>query len=322
MKQSKDSDPWVVRLAWKLVCKWEDFVTPARAFITRKNEATEESVQRLATLYRLEFDAQTAAGRSEYTAHEIAMRDVLREVKVPFLKALPFSHESRVPEGYRPNELVRVEGMIEKWREQAKGQRGRTQSRKQVDAMLTVIGVDQSITHTVVNIGGQAVHIVTKPKDFAHKLERLEYIRREFVAAINDSAETCASGTRVAYVEGYGFGSQVAHTLGELGGMLQLELWRRNFDVYLVPPSTLKKFVCGKGNGEKSLVMKAVFQRFGYDASDDNDADAYALYAFGMWHQMTLNPGMPPLDAWVGPTKAQLECFKKIELLSRKKSAA
>lgn len=45
----------------------------------------------------------------------------------------------------------------------------------------------------------------------------------------------------------------------------------------LVAGNTLKKFVTGKGVAQKGLMVKYVFQKWGYDTNDDNLADAYGL---------------------------------------------
>jgi crossover junction endodeoxyribonuclease RuvC len=50
----------------------------------------------------------------------------------------------------------------------------------------------------------------------------------------------------------------------------------------LVTPSQLKKFVTGKGNADKSVVMKEVYKRFSIDTDDDNTADAVVLGHIGM----------------------------------------
>lgn len=183
---------------------------------------------------------------------------------------------------------------------------------------LIIMGLDQSITNSVAvrGFGDARPHVTrisTKPKDFEHKLDRLDHIARAF------SSPCVIDGPGVAYVEGYGFGSQVAHSLGELGGMLQLDLWRAGWEIYLVPPSTLKKFVTGKGNAEKSLMMLEVYKRWGYSAHDDNDCDAFALYAFGALHQLHI--GGIESTAFGAATKVQAECFSKIEHLQRKGAA-
>jgi hypothetical protein len=80
-------------------------------------------------------------------------------------------------------------------------------------------------------------------------------------------------------MEGYAYGSQMANMAGELGATVKLILFTA-FGVYplIVPPTSLKKFVTGKGNGvKKSQIMLAVYKKWGIELLDDNAADAYAL---------------------------------------------
>ena len=79
-------------------------------------------------------------------------------------------------------------------------------------------------------------------------------------------------------MEGYAFGSQMANMLGELGGMVKLTL--RDFGIYplIVPPTTLKKYACGKGQGvSKSQILLHVYKNFGAEFTDDNAADSFVL---------------------------------------------
>jgi Holliday junction resolvasome RuvABC endonuclease subunit len=79
-------------------------------------------------------------------------------------------------------------------------------------------------------------------------------------------------------MEGYAFGSQMANMLGELGGMVKLTLF--DFGIYplIVPPTNLKKYVTGKGNGvPKSQMLLYVYKKWGVEFTDDNAADAYSL---------------------------------------------
>ena len=50
-------------------------------------------------------------------------------------------------------------------------------------------------------------------------------------------------------MEGYAYGSQMANMLGELGGMVKLTLVQFNIYPLIVPPTSLKKYVTGKGQG-------------------------------------------------------------------------
>ena len=79
-------------------------------------------------------------------------------------------------------------------------------------------------------------------------------------------------------MEGYAFGSQMANMLGELGGMVKLTLL--DFGIYplIVPPTSLKKYVTGKGQGiSKSQMLLHVYKKWGAEFTDDNAADSYAL---------------------------------------------
>jgi hypothetical protein len=79
-------------------------------------------------------------------------------------------------------------------------------------------------------------------------------------------------------MEGYAFGSQMANMLGELGGMVKLTLL--DFGIYplIVPPTNLKKYACGKGQGiSKSQILLHVYKNFGAEFTDDNAADSYVL---------------------------------------------
>jgi crossover junction endodeoxyribonuclease RuvC len=59
-------------------------------------------------------------------------------------------------------------------------------------------------------------------------------------------------------------------------------LWKSGHRFTLVAPATLKKFVTGKGKGGKEIVIKELFKNFGFDASDNNEADAVGLLYIGM----------------------------------------
>lgn len=50
----------------------------------------------------------------------------------------------------------------------------------------------------------------------------------------------------------------------------------------VVAPTTLKKFVTGKGNSDKNIMMMEVYKQYGHTFSEDNTMDAFALSALGM----------------------------------------
>ena len=69
--------------------------------------------------------------------------------------------------------------------------------------------------------------------------------------------------------------------LAELNGIIKFWLWRRKIQYVLVAPSTLKKFILGKGQGEKSFVIREVFKAYGLNATTDDEADACVLAHIG-----------------------------------------
>jgi hypothetical protein len=87
-------------------------------------------------------------------------------------------------------------------------------------------------------------------------------------------AHVCMEG----YAQGSKFGREIA---GELGGEVKSTL-RRMFAVpvcypTIVPPTKLKKFTTDNGAAKKDQMMLAVYRKWGYEAPDNDEADAYAL---------------------------------------------
>ena len=88
----------------------------------------------------------------------------------------------------------------------------------------------------------------------------------------------------VAY-EGYALGfrgkSNAIFSLGELGGVLKLLILERGIDILLVPPTSLKMYVTGKGNADKDAVSNALRERIGVAFSTSDQYDATGLLLMG-----------------------------------------
>jgi Holliday junction resolvasome RuvABC endonuclease subunit len=113
------------------------------------------------------------------------------------------------------------------------------------------------------------------PETAEAKLRRLHKLNRDTADFILEHKPF------VAFVEGYGFASQMAHSLGEGGGAVKLAIWLSGIDMYIVPPNLLKKFASGDGTASKGTMLKDVLDRWKFNTNDDNVADAYALTRFG-----------------------------------------
>ena len=141
---------------------------------------------------------------------------------------------------------------------------------------MNVIGIDPSLTAT-----GYAVFIDSKlresgviktnVKDTTEK--RIEHIRD----TIQNKIEHYKLKTSV--IEGYSYGSsgRAVFTLGELGGVLRNHFHRNNIEFTVIPPTVIKRFVTGKGNCKKDLMLLKVYKKFDIEFEDDNECDAYCI---------------------------------------------
>ena len=171
--------------------------------------------------------------------------------------------------------------------------------------MSISLGIDLSLTATgVIKLqDGKIIQrqlIKTKPtnKDPLEELKRLEIIR--------DSIDT--TDVDIAILEGLAFMARNTTALVQLAGLNYLirdRLYLDNIPFIIVAPTTLKKFVSGKGNSPKDLVLLETYKRYGVSFKDDNLCDAYVLARIGE----------ALLDKKVKLTKFQAEV---IELLTNK----
>lgn len=138
------------------------------------------------------------------------------------------------------------------------------------------IGIDQSYSGFAITAMNETGSRTTVYKSELRGVDRLADIQQHLTDTLAGYHK--AHPIADAAIEGYAFGSQMANMLGELGGMVKLTL--RSFGIYplIVPPTTLKKYVTGKGQGiSKSQIMLHVYKKWGVEFSDDNAADSFAL---------------------------------------------
>jgi crossover junction endodeoxyribonuclease RuvC len=88
-------------------------------------------------------------------------------------------------------------------------------------------------------------------------------------------------GVGTVFREDYAFAQRSSSdtSLKELGGALLYALYQAGITTKYVPLSAVKKFVTGKGNAQKAVMLKEVFRRFSVDAQDEHQADAFGVAA-------------------------------------------
>jgi Holliday junction resolvasome RuvABC endonuclease subunit len=79
-------------------------------------------------------------------------------------------------------------------------------------------------------------------------------------------------------MEGYAMGAKgMVFNLGELGGLVKMELADFGHYPLIIPPTTLKKYVTGAGTGQKNQMILHTYKKWGPTFTDDNACDAYGL---------------------------------------------
>ena len=143
----------------------------------------------------------------------------------------------------------------------------------------TFIGLDLSLTATgFCRKDGDELQISTvktTPKTAPHDLARIQHIRDKLMDMIPDgTAMVCVEDFFVPHVK-----AQIgaAKSLIMLGTAVRIALLERGIPFYVISPGQLKKYVSGKGNGPKGIVIREVYKRWGVEAKDDNQADACVL---------------------------------------------
>lgn len=149
---------------------------------------------------------------------------------------------------------------------------------------MNILGIDQSLTSTgliVLNDKVEIVHqelVETKVKDFDLEIERLIHIKNKvWVIAKQFNIEK-------AYMEGFSFKSK-GHSLFQLGGigyLIRELFYDKKIPLFIVEPTKLKKFVTGKGQCKKELILLKVFKKWGIEFDSNDLADAYSLARYGL----------------------------------------
>ena len=174
------------------------------------------------------------------------------------------------------------------------------------------LGIDPSLTGTGIILLDKDGRIIeerlikskSRGKEVIPELERM--------LDIIDDIFNCAmffSDIDIVCIEGLAFMARNTSALVQLGYLnykIREKLYNRDIKFYIIAPTSLKKYACGKGNAKKDLVLLDVYKRWNVSFDDDNLADAFVLAKIAS----ALNN--EPADI----TQKQLEVLKKIKQLT------
>ena len=143
---------------------------------------------------------------------------------------------------------------------------------------MITIGLDLSLASTGMAIKRDAnvelQTIKTKPDTCENDLLRLRHITNIIVGHIPPDVNLiCVEDFFTPH--GKSVGSAIK--LAMLGTVVRMALLESKRSFILVAPTSLKKWITGKGNAEKSLILRDVYKKLGITAGNDNEADAAVL---------------------------------------------
>ena len=160
-------------------------------------------------------------------------------------------------------------------------------------------GIDLSLTGTglaTFNDTGDLKSLSTfRPKSKCG-IERLDEIARRVSDIVYESD--------LVVIEGLAFMSQTPSALERTGlwYLVNHWFWQMHIECVSVAPMANKKFCTGSGKAEKQHMLMHVFKRWGIEAADDNQADAYSLGRVGLCLRGVAEP----------ETQAQREVLMKL----------
>jgi hypothetical protein len=89
------------------------------------------------------------------------------------------------------------------------------------------------------------------------------------------------------FIESYAFGkfsqSSSVSTIAEITGAVKYNLLDVGYEIYLVSPGTIKKWVTGSGKAKKDEMRLAVFKKYNKEFETIDEIDSFSLADFG-WH--------------------------------------
>ncbi len=171
----------------------------------------------------------------------------------------------------------------------------------------TIVGIDPSLTATAVCVysPSQATQpwtavFTSKPASgLRNRIARYNTLADQVLAVV------LKARPHAVFIEGSSFGSRGNATLNlaEYRGVLSAALINAKQTVYEIPPSTLKLFIAGKGNANKTAMITACVKRYRVEYETDDEYDAYGLCRLGAC-----------LLGWREPTNAaQKRALEKLE---------
>lgn len=139
------------------------------------------------------------------------------------------------------------------------------------------VGIDPSFNSTGIIVLDKKGDIVEEKNFSLKKYDQIEEKLINFEKTIRFIPQMIR--LQSVYIEGpsYMSSGQYVLQMGALHYLLRLYLYKKKLNYKVIAPGTLKKFVTGKGNAKKDLMLLKVYKKWGVEFEIDDMADAYGL---------------------------------------------
>lgn len=147
---------------------------------------------------------------------------------------------------------------------------------------MRVMGIDLSLVETgIICLEDgeitQRLLVKSKPSD-EKEIERIQKIAYEVTESI------LSFKPDLIVIEGLSYGSKNTTSLCQLAKLnfsIEIYCHQMGHPYLIIAPTHLKKFVTGKGNAKKEVMLMKVLKRYGLEFDNNNLCDAFCLAKFG-----------------------------------------
>jgi len=157
---------------------------------------------------------------------------------------------------------------------------------------MKFVGIDPSLTSTgliVLNDKGLIeIQRLIKTKPDKEIEDRLSYLSSEILRILSamqydsflqNAARFQAGSVPIIHIEGLSFGArgQGIMQLAGLHFILRTQMKANGFSYKVIAPTELKKYVTGKGNAQKQVMLMKTLKRWNVEFESDDLCDAFGL---------------------------------------------
>lgn len=156
---------------------------------------------------------------------------------------------------------------------------------------MIIVGIDPSLTHTGwvimedgLVLGSGVIKSKSQGDTYLAEVERIVKIVNMIFMKITFYCNDKERKPDLVVIEGLAFMARNSTALVQLAGLsyqIRIQLAHLEIPFVIIAPTSLKKFITGSGRGDKNLMLMNVYKNYGFEASDDNECDAYSLAVVG-----------------------------------------